>query len=461
MEDKNIEYKYDISDKNNSFKREIVAFLNTKGGEIHLGVTNNGHIDKQQILKNRKQWEQTISNWLVDSFYPDVLDFITIDPNSFPFIIKISEGKSKPYCYKTKGNYDFNNIYIRFSSKTVKASVEQIKKMLLESVSTQCDNSLISTTDLTFNYVEQKFNNANIAFNKAALSLINKNGIYTRPALFLSDQNPLITKFAVYQSIDNKVFLDRQNLDGSMIKQIDTLLYLCNLKNETRTIITNQAKRIEIKNYPESSLREIILNCFCHRDYLSTEDIKVEIYSDRIEFYSPGSFPYNLTLQEAKNGWSYKRNFTICDILYKLKFIENYASGIRRVFDDYKSFEKQPEFFIEPSFVKVILYNRNFDTKNDDLKTNLTQTNLISDQTINDNLKPIITSKKIKKEQRIELILKLLAKQPNISYNELMSILNVTKSTIQRDISKLKDKNLIDNLGDTRTNKWIVKKQLN
>ncbi|QVK06401.1 HTH domain-containing protein [Mycoplasma mycoides subsp. capri] len=63
----------------------------------------------------------------------------------------------------------------------------------------------------------------------------------------------------------------------------------------------------------------------------------------------------------------------------------------------------------------------------------------------------------MKKEQRIELILELLAKQPNISYNELMSILNVTKSTIQRDISKLKDKNLIDNLGDTRTNKWIVK----
>lgn len=56
------------------------------------------------------------------------------------------------------------------------------------------------------------------------------------------------------------------------------------------------------------------------------------------------------------------------------------------------------------------------------------------------------------------MILDLLSKQPNISYNDLTSFLNVTKSTIQRDISKLKDKGLIDNLGDTRTNEWVVNK---
>ncbi|WFQ96384.1 HTH domain-containing protein [Mycoplasma feriruminatoris] len=453
MEDKNIEYKYDISTKDNSFKREIVAFLNTKGGEIHLGVTDDGQIDKEQILKKRKEWEQTISNWLVDSFSPSVLDFITIYPNSFPFIIKILEGNSKPYCYKTKDNFDFNNIYIRFSSRTVKASAEQIKKMLLQDITTKYDDSPALFKDLTFKYVEEKFEKENIVFNKNALSLINRDGVYTKTALFLSDQNPLITKFAVYQSTENKIFLDRQNLDGSMIKQIDDLLYLCDLNNQTRTQIFSQAKREEIRDYPVSSLREIILNCFCHRDYSTDQDIRVEFYSNRIEVYSPGSFPFNLTLDEAKKGWSYKRNVSICNVLYKLKFIENYASGIRRVFDDYKGFKKQPEFFIEPSFVKVILYNRNFDFNFDQIENNL-----VKEPLINNDLQAITTNKKLKKEQRLEMILDLLSKQPNISYNDLTSFLNVTKSTIQRDISKLKDKGLIDNLGDTRTNEWVVNK---
>ena len=56
MEDSRIEFKIDIPDKQNKLKAEIVSFLNTEGGEIHLGVHDDGTIDKQLIENKKQEW---------------------------------------------------------------------------------------------------------------------------------------------------------------------------------------------------------------------------------------------------------------------------------------------------------------------------------------------------------------------------------------------------------------------
>lgn len=45
MEDYNVEYKIDIPTKTNKLKAEIVSFLNSEGGEICLGVRDDGSVD--------------------------------------------------------------------------------------------------------------------------------------------------------------------------------------------------------------------------------------------------------------------------------------------------------------------------------------------------------------------------------------------------------------------------------
>lgn len=54
MEDSRIEYKIDIPDKHNKLKAEIISFLNSEGGEIHLGVNDGGTVDKL-LIENKKQ----------------------------------------------------------------------------------------------------------------------------------------------------------------------------------------------------------------------------------------------------------------------------------------------------------------------------------------------------------------------------------------------------------------------
>ena len=98
--------------------------------------------------------------------------------------------------------------------------------------------------------------------------LINlKDGKYNNVALLLSDQNPTISKFAVFQGEDVSIFLDKKEFRGSLIKQLDDILYFANLSNKKKIIISGKGQREEYLDIPEKALREAICNCYCHRDW--------------------------------------------------------------------------------------------------------------------------------------------------------------------------------------------------
>lgn len=102
MENYNIEYKREIPKKANLLKAEIVSFLNSEGGEIYLGVDDNGNVIDEIIEKNKKEWEEILSNWICNAFEPNVSKLISIHPDEKPFKIKIKKGDTKPYYYKDR-----------------------------------------------------------------------------------------------------------------------------------------------------------------------------------------------------------------------------------------------------------------------------------------------------------------------------------------------------------------------
>ena len=63
MENYNIEYKREIPKKMNLLKAEIVSFLNSEGGEIYLGVDDNGNVIDEIIEEHKKEWEEILSNF--------------------------------------------------------------------------------------------------------------------------------------------------------------------------------------------------------------------------------------------------------------------------------------------------------------------------------------------------------------------------------------------------------------
>ena len=119
-----------------------------------------------------------------------------------------------------------------------------------------------NTEELTFNYLKEKCNEKNITFDLYGLSLLRKDGKYNNAALLLSDQNPTISKFAVFQGEDVSIFLDKKEFRGSLIKQLDDILYFANLSNKKKIIISGKGQREEYLDIPEKALREAICNCY-------------------------------------------------------------------------------------------------------------------------------------------------------------------------------------------------------
>lgn len=443
MEDYNKEFKIDIPKKQSALKAEIISFLNSTSGEIYLGVDDSETIHYDLINEKKKVWEEILSNWIVNAFNPDVTNLIYIYPNETPFRIKIFKGKERPYFYKDGEGFNTKGVYVRVGSTKRLASFDEIQRMIRQHNQHDYERLLCHRDDLTFNYVENRFKEKGVLFDKYALSLIDKDDKYNNAALLLSDQNPTISKFAVFQGTTVNVFLDKKEFTSSILKQLDDILYFANLSNRKKITITGKPERDEYLDIPERALREAIVNCYCHRDWTLSGDIKIEFYDDRVQIFSPGSLPDGLTLENIKMGMVAKRNKIIVDTLDKADVIENYASGVRRIFEDYAHFKKQPEYYISDNGVIVTLFNRNYDIQNDG--QNDGQNGGQND------------GQKISTKDRLEKIIKYIESDSAITADRLKDLLNVSKRTIERDIEKLRKDNKIEYVGSAKDGRWIVK----
>ena len=157
-----------------------------------------------------------------------------------------------------------------------------------------------------------------------------------------------------------------------------------------------------------------------------------------------GGLPDGLTLENIKQGMVAKRNKITVEILDKLDAIENYASGVRRIFKDYIGFDKQPEYSISDNGIIVTLYNMNYnEAQNDGINEEINE--------------EINVGQKLNTEERKNIILKLIEKNEKISIQQLVENIEVSKSTVERDLKELKEENRIEYIGSRKSGKWIIK----
>ena len=149
-------------------------------------------------------------------------------------------------------------MYVRIGSSKRIASFEEIQRMIIANRSYEYETAISNIEELTFNYLKEKCNEKSIIFDLHGLSLLRKDGKYNNAALLLSDQNLTISKFAVFQGEDVSIFLDKKEFKGSLIKQLDDILYFANLSNKKKIIISGKGQREEYLDIPEKALREAI-----------------------------------------------------------------------------------------------------------------------------------------------------------------------------------------------------------
>ena len=426
---------------NDDMKTEVIAFLNSYlGGKIYVGVDNFGNILK--LSQEEKDLnESKIINWIRDeSIYPNCSEFVSIKYNEDDVLeISITPGNNKPYFLKEKGPKS-SGVYIRYGRNKSQASQEEITRMIMESNNIFYEEMISSIQDLTFNYLKLKFEEKNLEFKefKMVTSGFIKDNKFTNLAFIFSDQYDVETKIGVYHGLDRAVFKSKKEFGGSIIKQIDKTLEYYDLCNETRIIIDGSPMRKEFVSYHNKAAREAILNCYCHRDYNRRSNIKIEFFDDRCEIISPGGFYGGLTLEEALNGVQSFRNKYLVQLLHKLGYIENYSSGLDRIFKEYKNDKVKPVIETTLNMFKVTFPNMNY---------KFDESNQVSDNVANN------VANNVDNKSDEEIIIEAIIENNQVSRKELSLRIKKSVKTVERII---KNSNKIIRVGSPKTGHWEI-----
>ena len=343
-ESEHIEYKSQMVD---DIYKEVIAFVNTDGGVIYIGIDNQGHVTG---IDNIDETYTRLTNGIRDAIHPDVTMFVRYVLQDNKVIrIEVGEGSYKPYYLKAKGMKP-TGVYVRQGTTSVQASPEQIRQMIKESDGDNFEDDRCLDQDLTFEAAKAAFQQYGVEFSvgKYRALGITKNDVFTNLALLLSDQCLHTTKIAVFNDESCTEFRDSKEFCGSIFKQFENAINYLALCNRTVSTIKGVV-RTDRQDYPEEAIREALLNALVHRDYSFSGSIIINVNDSKMEFISLGGLLPGLQ----------PRNKKLAEIFHRLRLIESYGTGIRRIFKLYENCPVQPSIEATANAFRIVLPNMN------------------------------------------------------------------------------------------------------
>lgn len=353
-EDSKHQYKANIHNID-SLAAEIVAFSNSGGGQIIIGVEDKSWAVVGLTPNDINRLNQLVANAATQSVRPPV-NPITENvnhPDGLVMVITIPDGISKPYMD--------NNAAIWVKSGSDKRKVtsrEEIQRMfqsagLLHGDEIPANGISVSDIDLSFfeeffqkeygetldaqeNSLKNIFENMNLAksgnLNIAGAILFAKQAHFRLPTC--------IIKAVAYpgNDIDEDDYMDSRDIVGKvsdMFQQAISFITI-NIQQKQSMQTVNSTGKPEI---PRIVLEELIANALIHRDYFISAPIRIFIFSNRIEIISPGHLPNNLTIANIKSGNSNIRNPILASFATKLLPYRGLGNGIRRAIKAYPNIE--------------------------------------------------------------------------------------------------------------------------
>lgn len=353
-ESERTEYKSHLVD---DIYKEVIAFANTDGGVIYIGIDDHGNVTG---IDNVDETYTRLTNGIRDAIAPDVTMFVRyVLQESKVIQIEVGEGSYKPYYLKSKGMKP-SGVYVRQGASSVPASPEQIRRMIKESDGDNFEDDRCLEQSLTFEAAKAAFKQYGVEFSteKYRALGITKNGVFTNLALLLSDQCPHTTKIAVFNDESCTEFRDSREFGGSIFKQFENTVNYLALCNKTVSTIKGIV-RTDKQDYPEEAIREALLNALVHRDYSFSGSSIINVNDSKMEVISLGGLLPGLSVEDIRIGVSQPRNQKLAEIFHRLRLIESYGTGIRRIFKLYEDCPVQPSIVATPNAFRIVLPNRN------------------------------------------------------------------------------------------------------
>ena len=327
-----------------SAAQELVAFANTEGGQLFIGVA-----DKTGAITGLTFADiQRISSLLVNAASEGVKPPLTIKTETVEadgkkvLIVTVPNGSHKPY--KDKDGL----IFVKNGpDKRKVTSNEEMARLLQASGDLYAEEMPLTFTiaeELDMRdfraFYETKYqtplDEADLPRLLANLRLAHGDRLNVAGALlFAKHPEKVVSQFFISAvwfmgtDITGEKYYNSQDIRGTL-----TQLYERGLDFMKRALNSPQNGKdfnslgdLEI---PEIVLRELMVNALIHRDYFIRDSIKILVFDDRIEIRSPGKLPNNLTEAQVRAGIRRSRNTILASLAPDVLPYRGIGSGILR-----------------------------------------------------------------------------------------------------------------------------------
>ncbi|MDR2712595.1 MAG: putative DNA binding domain-containing protein [Clostridiales bacterium] len=440
----------------------IAAILNKHGGgELYFGILNDGTPCGQTVSeKTLRDISQAVSNHIEPKIYPNINEVFIGQEACIH--IEFS-GKEPPY-------YAYGRAYMRVADEDKVMSAAELERFILkknyghDTWDSELSNKTVGNVDeeILKEYLEQANKAGRIDFtfsgNKETLeklSVTDGDAITNAGCALLIGFHLLEVQMAVFATKQKLTFLDIRRGRGNVRQLIETAVQYVIEKMNWRVVLDGSIQRKEIPEIPVSAIREAITNSYCHRDYRSTQNNEVAVYSDRIEIYNPGRFPDGLTPEDFINrkNRSVKRNPNLAQLLYYSKDIESFGTGLQRISDECKEAGIKVEFEMLKMGFAVVFYRPDasvFPGVGD------VDNNADSDVDGDVDSDTNSIAENIDANGLNARIVEIMKNNPKVSAKQLSEAVGINPRNVQGHIKTLKESGLIERVGSPKSGHWVV-----
>jgi len=339
---KTLEFKRDLSSPDGVLKA-IVAFANTSGGVVVLGVEDR----TKTVIGVQGVWveEERLTSLIADCISPKLIPSVEVLPwrKKQVLVVEVLPSPNRPH-HLVKLGPDAG-VFVRVGSTNRKADPFLIGEMRRYNQVSSFDEQPmpdLNSEEVDFRVASELFaplrkltaqglQSLKVTTNYQGRVVPTIGGMLlfgVRREEYFPDAWVQVGRFA---GIDKRRIVDsaevRTHLPGAAGEVIAFLQ-----KHMMREVVIGAVKRVEVWTYPAVAVREAAMNAIVHADYGQRgAPIRIALFDDRLEIENPGLLPFGLTIEEIKKGVSKLRNRVIGRVFEQLRLIEQWGSGIQRM----------------------------------------------------------------------------------------------------------------------------------